>query len=272
MDRRGYTILEVMIFMAVSGFMFIIAAGFVSGKQSKTEFRQGMNAINQTIQDTINDVSNGFYPSTGTFNCTVDNIGNPPSIVSGGDTQGTHQGCVFMGKVIQLGPAGTDDTGYNVFSVMGRQYTTSAEAGTVPTKFSEAKPKAIFSPVDLTDYETLEHGVRVTNIKSGATPISGIGFFSSFGSYDAGSLNSGSQSVWAVKIPGASPYLGKNAATMAGLIESEVTDGNVLYQPDVLICFESGTGQFATLRIGGDSGQRLTSSFQIQSTNPAECL
>ena len=66
MDRGrksgGYTIIEVMIFLAVSAFMFVVAAYFIQGKQANAEFNQGMQAINSSMQKVINDVNDNNYP------------------------------------------------------------------------------------------------------------------------------------------------------------------------------------------------------------------
>lgn len=58
-QSRGYTIVEVLIFMAVSGLMFVMAVVFVSGKQANAEFRQGLYVVNSDIRSVINDVANG---------------------------------------------------------------------------------------------------------------------------------------------------------------------------------------------------------------------
>src|SRR5947209_7153977 len=91
---RGYTIVEVMIFLAVSGFMFIIAAQFVSGKQAHAEFRQGMNDVKAQVQQTINDVANGYFPSNSDFSCNTES--GRPQPDTGSTGQGQNKGCVFM--------------------------------------------------------------------------------------------------------------------------------------------------------------------------------
>lgn len=272
LNPRGYTILEVMIFLAISGVMFVIAAGFISGKQGRTEFRQSMNAINAQIQQTINDVANGFYPSANNLTCTADNLGNPPNITSTANTQGKNQGCVFLGKVIQFGVQGTGMRGYNVYSITGRQYVGSATQGKVPTTFTEAKPEVIYNPVDLTEYKKLEHGAMVTKMRSSGADVNAIGFFNSFGSYDGGgTLQSGSQTVSAVIIPGTSSALNESTPNMVAEINTFMSVAYTTPNPDITVCFDSGRGQYATLTIGGSAGQRLTSSVQIDNVVSAAC-
>ena len=57
----GYTIIEVMIVLAVSGVMFIIAASFISGKQESTAFTEGANEFASQLQQTIAEVADGQY-------------------------------------------------------------------------------------------------------------------------------------------------------------------------------------------------------------------
>lgn len=47
----GYTVVEVMIVLAVSGIMFLVAANFINGKQQKTSFANGVNEMASRIQD-----------------------------------------------------------------------------------------------------------------------------------------------------------------------------------------------------------------------------
>jgi hypothetical protein len=280
-DPRGYTILEVMIFLAVSGVMFLIAATFISDKQTKSEFKLSMDDINTQVQQVINDVGNGYFPSNNNFTCTASNIaGAPPTFAPGANPggQGANRGCVFLGKVIQFRVNGTNQAGYNIYTVAGRQYRTSSGEGTLATSFSEAQPRAVYdtssSPpaFNLTEVRNLKWGVRVTSIVNGATPINGIGFLNSFGKYGANtSLESGSQSILVVIVPGTQPTGNETQAQMVADIATGVSDANITPRPNILICFDGGSGQFGTLRIGGGDGQRITTRTQISNEVPAGC-
>ncbi len=274
-NSRGYTIVETMIFLAVSGVMFLIAVGFVSGKQGKTEFRESMDDINTQVQQVINDVSNGFYPSGENFVCTANSTGFP-TISAGINKQGTNKNCTFIGKVIQFGVNGTGGSGFNIYSVAGRQYAPSPPAASkdiLPVNFAEAKPTVIYNAgpplIDVTDIRQIRWSSQVTKVTNAGIATAGIGFFTSFGSYDTGgSLKSGSQSVVTVTIPGS---LNNSEPTMVPIINAGVTDANVKTSPDITVCFDSGHSQFGTLSIGGSNGQRLTSRVQIYETKPATC-
>jgi len=268
LSPRGYTIVEVMIFLAISGFMFIIAAAFVSGKQSRVEFRQGMNDINTQVQQVINDVSNGFYPSNSDFSCSASpgvltiNSGLPKE-------QGANWGCVFLGKVIQLGVSGSNGANYGVYTVAGSQFANGAASGNPPSDFAEALPKTVdygAGGPNLTQINTLQWGLRATDMYDNGTKLSAIGFMGSFASQSAGSLESGSQTVNVVDIiPSTAIDIGgESEPTMVTHINGGITNLNLEPHPKVLMCFDGGRGEFGSLTIGGSSSsQKLATSIQI---------
>ncbi|HSX44369.1 MAG TPA: hypothetical protein VLE69_03715, partial [Candidatus Saccharimonadales bacterium] len=86
----GFTIVETMIVLAVTGFMFFSAMLFISGQQAKTEFTQAAHETEAKINDVLNDVSTGVYNNKGDFRC--DYIGGSPGngiiITPGAKAQG----------------------------------------------------------------------------------------------------------------------------------------------------------------------------------------
>ena len=270
--HNGYTIVEVMVFMAVSGLMFVMAASFVSGKQARSEFKQGADDINSQMRSIINDASNGFFPSTNNFVCRP-NSSHIPDFYPLGPTdtgeQGTNQGCTFLGKVVQFSPQERPDTGYNVFSVAGLQFVGGTSTGTVPSSFSDAKPVVVKnSYVDLTDRRSLKWGLKfvkattVTPDVNGNRNLAGIGFFSSFNGYDpaTSTLASGSQTTVVIPIFG---NLNTNETAFLSSNMNDVRDSNVDAAPNILLCFQGGSGQYASLTIGGSNGQRLSTSLKV---------
>lgn len=278
LSPRGYTIVEVMVFLAISGFMFIIAATFVSGKQSRAEFKQGMNDINTQVQQVINDVSNGFYPSNSNFSCVANGFSGV-SISSGSSTmQGANQGCVFMGKVIQFGINGSNGVNYGIYTVAGNQFANGTASGNPPSSFAEAMPKAIdnsaggnVTNINLTQTNMLQWGLSATSMFDGATPISAVAFMGSFANQNGGSLESGSQTVNIVVIPSTAtdPNVSAGGATEAQMvtaINNGITDINQRPHPNILMCFDGGKGEYGSLTIGGtNNSHRLSTSIQIYS-------
>lgn len=263
---KGYTIVEVMIFLAVSGFMFIMAAAFISGKQAKATFREGMNQLNASTQQVINDVANGYYPSTENFSCTANQSDAAPSTPAITNlttkARGTNQGCVFLGKVMQFGitNVSSSERGYNVYSVIGRQYQGTTSSGKVITSFSDAKPRVMQNPIDLTDYKSFK-GPVLTQMTNNGSPISAIGIFNSFGNYQSPTtLASGGQNLIVVVVPGTLP---DNLTGSVSTIQSALNDSNIASNINIAACFEGGDNSYGKLTIGGPSGQRLTTRVQV---------
>ncbi|HVW22921.1 MAG TPA: hypothetical protein VHB51_00280 [Candidatus Saccharimonadales bacterium] len=231
----AYTIIEVMIFLAVSGMMFVSAAIFINGKQASVEFRQGMVNANASIQAVVNQVSNGEYPSLGDFTCRVNSPSDPASQptftsdVGGNNAQGANggsaadrssSGCIFLGKVVQFDPndSGLNATNYYVYSVAGRQFN---KEGDPANSFAEAQPQVVFnaSPaIDLTEQHALQDGLEFAGAYLCTEPTScdAIGAIGFFGSFNGGAVSnnqgSGSQTVTTAVIPGVPAHTTKNNA------------------------------------------------------------
>lgn len=265
---KGYTIVEVMIFLAISGLMFVMAASFISGRQARSEFRQGMNAINTQIQQTIGDVSNGFYPTAGNFVC----VGTASGPVFGSGTaaeQGAKKGCTFIGKVMQFGS--TDSGKYDTYVVAGLQFKDADPAAlTPPQTFSDAKPK--IAP-GLTQTKNFEWGLQLDKIylTDSAHEIGAVGFFSGFSSSTSDNkLESGAAAPIAVAFEGST--LGQTEPNLVTQLDTIATPGSVINpNPQIIMCFKGAANQYGRLNIGSSDnvqGQRLTTHMQISSGAP----
>lgn len=281
LQSRGYTIVEVLIFMAVSGLMFVLAVVFVNGKQSNVEFKQGLYDANTDIKTTINEVANGRFDSlaygAGAVKCMASTLGGPPSFSAGSVEQGSNggaSGCTFLGKVIQFNVAdfGTEAANYeSIYTVAGRQVDT---LGQPVASFVTASPVAIVSPRDLTRSKRLQSGLEMTgsylcNDAACSSKVSAgaIGFFGSFNSAlgsASGSGQSGAQSVVAVVIPG-STYGSNKAATVsaiAGTLAAVSSTNTIGAGKYAVLCFKNGT-KTGAVYIGGINGQQFTTQVKV---------
>jgi type II secretory pathway pseudopilin PulG len=84
----GYTILEVLIFIAVSSLMFISAMRAISGRQRQVQFTQSIQEFDAKIKDLINDVTTSYYPTNENVSCEI--IGSEISISKGSDQKIGH--------------------------------------------------------------------------------------------------------------------------------------------------------------------------------------
>lgn len=102
-SSRGFTMVEVLIVLAVTSALLVMAMVIISGRLQKTEFAVGSRQIRQDIEDVFNKAGSGFSGSRADFTCTVG--GGAPQIASGGAAkpQGQNEQCIFVGNVIVFG-------------------------------------------------------------------------------------------------------------------------------------------------------------------------
>ncbi|MCA9347459.1 type II secretion system protein [Candidatus Saccharibacteria bacterium] len=132
--QGGFTLMEVMITLAVSGAMLMITVALFSGQQRESQFNQSMRDIESKLQDVINDTATGYFPES-TLSCSAN--ANIPIISSSGpgSEQGTNSACVFLGKAIHF-----KDNAMDIYSIIGSSSlsnTTFQSAN--PTLVSEIK-------------------------------------------------------------------------------------------------------------------------------------
>lgn len=271
-NRAGYTIVEVMIVLAVSGLLFVSTAFFIAGRQRTTEFDQSIHDIQSELQQTISEVSTGYYPNAGNFNCTVSAIG-PKLSTNAGAGQGSNYGCIFLGKAIQFKVGSGKPEQYNTFSIAGLQKRAD---GTESQSLTDALPaliaKGTTSSADMPDdttTATLEYGLTTASMVSDdgtTTPIGAIAFVSSLASYNASNnIASGSQQVTMVPITGTA--LGATKAAMVDAINANLAASTPSPKNGVKICFASGgTNASGLITIGG-SGTELAVKLKIYSGN-----
>jgi type II secretory pathway pseudopilin PulG len=137
----GFTILETMIVLAVSGLLLISALALISGKQGTAEFQTAINDLQQQIQQVINQTESGYYPSQSDFTCTAMPGMAPVIDTNTNVSRGTNSDCLLLGNVIYFGPGNTTNS-YSVYPMAAYRLTTSANPIEV-TSLAEAQPTAI---------------------------------------------------------------------------------------------------------------------------------
>jgi prepilin-type N-terminal cleavage/methylation domain-containing protein len=166
----GFTIVEVMIVLAVSSIILLSAITLVNGRQNQTEFTTGVNNLQQQLQQVINETASGYFPGVGGFTCQGAG-GGPVTFSAGVNNQGTNQGCVFLGKAIQFGLGPTDDS-LAVLPLAGRQYlsggyTSISSVGQAQPRV--AWPSAVGEPVSLeslSPISSLQYGLHIASYNS----------------------------------------------------------------------------------------------------------
>ena len=274
----GYTILEVMLFLAISSLMFVIAATAVSGKQARAEFQQGLQSTNDTIRQVMNDVSNGQFDSrtdtssgdlVNVFKCTPGMTGmniDTSSTVK----QGQNKGCIFMGKIIRLS---ANTNSFVIHTLVGRQFNGSDISDGVPTNMTQANldyVPALTTPGTKFKWD-IDYTNAWDNTVSPKADIGALAVIKSFASTSASTLASGSQDVFIVPIPTA----GGSTSSPANMRDYLRAHPNPPSSLDVTICFDSGSGQYGAIQIGGTSsngqGQKTTTNVKISNSTITGC-
>lgn len=270
----GYTIVEVMIFLAVTSALFVMIALGFQGQQARTEFSVATRELESRIRDTINDVGSGYYGSGGNFTCTVNASGDIVVDPSSSSPQGTNPDCIFVGKVLHFGIEGdTEGKEYNIMTVIGKRTNLSNQNVDSYAHQDGARP-TILEPA--TENHRLPVGLvyggmhRLVN--SSTLDTSAVGFLSTLGAFAV----TGEQQQDTIRLQ----YLFNPDGGMrssASQIKSFVDDfANISIWPlavgiavdTVEVCFDSdATDQHVIYAIGGHRGSNTTGSVDTRIGN-----
>jgi prepilin-type N-terminal cleavage/methylation domain-containing protein len=265
----GFTIVEVMIVLAVTSLLFISAAAAISGRTGKTQFQQSINDIVTALRQNINSTAIGYYPNASNFKCT--NSSGTMTVAGGANTQGTNNDCIFLGKAIQFGVTGTDPQQYVTYPIAALRVDTN---GDEVHDIATAKPAVIYpspqqtnAPND-TQVDKLMYGLTVSKMIYNNNVGNTIGAFAVISdlsnySYSNSQLQSGSQQL--ILVPISTTNLNDTVANAASKINQKLPTSPTATL-GIQICFDSGTtDQSGLVTIGGSGGQQLNVSLQIKS-------
>lgn len=240
----GYTIVEVLIVLTVSAFMFVIAANFINGKQERTAFNQGSNEFVSQLQSIVDDVKDGHYSDV-PINCST--ASGPitfPAAVSPG--QGSNQDCVFMGKLVHFYRAGTPlPERYEVIPLAAKRANTGSLLSDV-------------APIrDLITQVTVPQSLDISSVLSG---INGVRVKDSTGTHYGWSIGFAQSliiggSTQPLSIVYNNPSLNNVGPVVVGSAPPYPINGlNTLVAQSATICVTDNTRK-AKIIIGGNGNQ-----------------
>lgn len=264
--QSGFTIVETMIVLAVTGALFLLAFAAINGKQNITEFQQAINDIQSQIRQTIAQVGSGDYQDTNNFTC--DGTGGTLQIQPGSGSQGTNTGCIFLGRVLQFGVHNTNPQQYVTYPIAGLQNNNGSLSSAAPDAIAPGvTTNTISNYPNASTINTLHYGLTVASMYSVAsngvkTPIGAVGFISTLGSYNGSQLVSGSQQLQLV--PVLSSSLNVSSPSMVDTINTNLTSSTVNPGGGVQICFASATTNQSGLVTIGNAGNNLSVSLIIK--------
>lgn len=261
--------MEVIIVLAVTGFLFVGAVLLISGRQQRTAFQLAARDVQSHIQGVINEVLSGFYPNLGTVQCSVGGSG-PVLTTVANQEQGTNDACIYMGKALQFKVAGTDPEQILTFSLAGlRDADTLAAAQPVAVAPTPAGTPGQNRPNATAPY-SLPGGMTVLRAwyESGGseTDIGTVAFVNRLVPSSGSSMQSGSLQV--DLIPVSNSVLNQLPAQAAQVIDTHLR--NSAPNPGgVYICFVSGGSIESALVTIGGGGREL--SVDLRTMSNATC-
>lgn len=156
--RSGYTVVEMMIVLAVSGAMFVSAIALMSGKASKTGFGQAVQDISSKIQAEASSIKSGTFDNPEGYDCSVDGSGNA-TLVTG---TGINNNCIVLGRAFQSNPSWDY---INIYTVLGNRLATNGQvANSLTTNPNRTIPNAAYA---LTDQYFFGGAANIISVRSG---------------------------------------------------------------------------------------------------------
>jgi prepilin-type N-terminal cleavage/methylation domain-containing protein len=260
---RGFTIIEVMIVLVVTGALFLSAVLLISGKQNIAAYNQSIRSVQTELQQVVNEVGSGFYPNKGSITCTKS--GGRPLLSSATAEQGTNKDCIFLGKVLQFAVRGTDPEQYNIFTMVGLRgdsLSPSLDLASAQARLiAKSTTDGVSNIPDATDTKSLLYGLTVSKMYYDGNPsnqIGAVGFISNVSSLGA---EDSSQQVNVVAVTGTALHVDKISAVTQ--INNNLASAVVNPPGGVQICFNSGGTKQSGLVSIGNAGRQGAIELQI---------
>lgn len=289
--EAGFTIVETLIFLAISGLMFVLAIGAMSGKQQQTEFQTGVDTFQSQLNQALSDVSTGSYnyqdevsgnytSCTGASGTIV--ISTSSSTIPIPNPDGT---CSAVGEILEFG-SGSSGQLYYTIPVFGCTFSNcNSTNDDYAITLAEAEPT-----IDSSDYisTNMPFGLKLDTTNNTPPGAFGVFSFTSFsGNNDGNNLSSGSSHVEIFTIPDFSYSSnhtpndlteinnGKLTSSCPGsnevcIVNNGEVEGWSQVNPSsgLQFCVDSGTtdNQSALFTIGGTNSP-TSASYQIYSNS-----
>ena len=260
----GFTIVETMIVMAVTGIMFISVVLLINGKQQRAQFQFAVKDVQTQIRQIMTETMAG-YNQLGNNTCS--SFGGKPKLATGTtDTLGTNASCVFLGKTIIFSQ---DKESFLVAPVIGlRQPITTDFQGVFAADLNSSKP--ILSTDTIASQMMLQFGLTPVAMYVGddlAQKVGSVSFVLTPGVKDIspGSQGTTSQNLNIVAVTNGSS-LANSIDAERSAVETAMQNGTVSSRDyinstddkvKVSICFNSGTTNQSLLLTIGNGGNGI---------------
>lgn len=264
----GYTIVETLIFLAVSALMFATAAALIGGQQNRAMFVASVRDFETKITDIANDVSTGYAAGASDVQCARGAQGPifPGDPAYSIDVQGD---CMLVGTVLQFGNEGNRGVMGQV-AIAGHRLNSTAEDA---SSLAEAMPRPIpssYQPLRILNGSEIRCVfISSSNCAANTTSNAGIGFFTSYSGskLSGGSIRADTLLMTTLTFNDTQQSRLSNMSNSVVNYGSAVASGNYNPANGIIVCLRSGTtDQYALVRVGG-GGSQLTVSSEIRGGN-----
>jgi prepilin-type N-terminal cleavage/methylation domain-containing protein len=107
----GYTIVEVLIVLAISAVLLLSALTLLNGRSSSTQFNQAMQDLASKIQSYATQATSGAVPDTSQLQCVIGGNGRPVFSNGAAYKDGV---CVFIGRALLIKPTSSTISAYAI--------------------------------------------------------------------------------------------------------------------------------------------------------------
>lgn len=291
--QTGFTLVEVMLYLAITGLVIMIGLNAVGGRTADVRFTDSMRSLQGFVTAQYGEFVNGVKPPE--VGCSYPNTAaTEPNLVAGGTSDGT---CILFGKVFVFedNPPG-DNTVVKVYNLVGRNLDES--------QYSESLPGCNSEDLRCVHPAVLNLNAPVTNqILWGTEFVKGNernhSLFGNTGDpWDGGGFNSRSDNVrgfgW-LKEPVTNEIIpvvfGSNQANGSPQFTADLLNNHLIYvshrkatdelsaNPNVALggefnsafCFEGPSGQMGMLIMGEGESQEVVNLTFGEETDTHVC-
>ena len=175
----GYTIVEVMIVLAITSILFFSAITVFGSQRGSTDFSQAMQDLNSKIQNYANTVQTSSFHGSENFTCSV---ASDRALLVSGSCSGSQ--CIFLGLAVLALP---NQDSLQTYTILGNKNVWSGgDSGTAATSIygsGSANPEPAIigsgsgSTYVLTDTYKLSAGATFKSAKASGTDYDLLGMY-----------------------------------------------------------------------------------------------
>lgn len=147
-QQSGFTIVEVLLFLAITGLLFLIGFWGTGNQVTSVRFTDSMRSLDSFLQQQLSLVATGANPRAAGITCNTSSGGTPAfGSGSGAATAGEEDDCILLGKFMSFNP---DSTQVRTYYVVGKRLPLEDLPGDDAEAIAASEP--VLSPQATGDY------------------------------------------------------------------------------------------------------------------------